>query len=462
MQGALTNSRIPRPRALLAGFAMVSVALASIVVHPVMAFALLAALCASLWLFERPDFGPWLLLLLIPLEEIGPLDFRASKAVKLGIAIVVACGLLASGRKSVAPDPYRWPFRLLLLSGVLSSTLAATPLNSMLGLASITIFVFYYTALRGSGVLNNDGALLLNMVVGGALASTVLCYFQLTQGYTGVLAAAEHRGLAAEGLFSTVWPGISRTCAAFNGPSAAGAFFAAASIAALTHAVTIRGHRLQYLAAGLACWADLLSTFSRGALLGAVAGLGFAFWRLGVLRRRSLAAAACMLVGVLLFFGTEGIQQFLRVGGDVTSTSPERVDAWQAAKVLVRRNPVLGIGFYQFQSASRGIAGTADMAQHPHNGLLKTLVEQGPVGACAYVLFLWTFIRSSRKTALCAGTPDARWIFSAIAGAGVSFFTQELVDANFTVGGSSIAMLFASMLAVQAGGIPPSHLPADR
>ena len=41
----------------------------------------------------------------------------------------------------------------------------------------------------------------------------------------------------------------------------------------------------------------------------------------------------------------------------------------------------------------------------------------------------------------------------AIAGEGASLFTQELFDANLTIGGSSIAILFAILLALQASEI---------
>ena len=53
---------------------------------------------------------------------------------------------------------------------------------------------------------------------------------------------------------------IERGSAAFNGPSAAGAFLAIAAAIALTHAQVFQRSRAKYLAAGGMCVLGLLAT----------------------------------------------------------------------------------------------------------------------------------------------------------------------------------------------------------
>ncbi len=449
MELAIPRAGAVREASLAVGFlGAIGIIAANAVLHAGVVLAFIAGPLLVLFVLARPELGVWLVILLTPLEVIGPLSFSMSKAAKLALTLLVATALLLTRRKDGTnqPDSYVWPFALIVISGFFSSLLAASPLTSLLGLASIAIFVLSYTAVRRSAVLTGKGTLLLRVLIWSAVLLTPLCFLQLTTGYSGVTSAAAE----AEDAFGTVWPGISRASAAFNGPNAAGAFFAVAAIAALTHAIVHRQRRLWYLLAAFLFVADVLTTFSRGALLGCILGLAFACWAMRLLsRRRLVALALCSAVALASLAATENVRKYLRIGADLVSVSPERVGAWQAAKVILKRNPVFGIGLYQFQTASRGIAGVADMPLHPHNGFLKALVEQGPAGGFAYLLFLWAFVRRSRETLRTVVSTSQKWVLGAIAGAGICLFTQELFDANFTLGGSSMAILFSCLLAIQ-------------
>jgi hypothetical protein len=50
-------------------------------------------------------------------------------------------------------------------------------------------------------------------------------------------------------------------------------------------------------------------------------------------------------------------------------------------------------------------------------------------------------------------------MFGSIGGIGVCLFTQELFDAGFTMGGSSLAILFATLLGLQVSLL--HSLPSD-
>ncbi len=236
MELAIPRAGAVREASLAVGFlGAIGIIAANAVLHAGVVLAFIAGPLLVLFVLARPELGVWLVILLTPLEVIGPLSFSMSKAAKLALTLLVATALLLTRRKDGTnqPDSYVWPFALIVISGFFSSLLAASPLTSLLGLASIAIFVLSYTAVRRSAVLTGKGTLLLRVLIWSAVLLTPLCFLQLTTGYSGVTSAAAE----AEDAFGTVWPGISRASAAFNGPNAAGAFFAVAAIAALTHAI---------------------------------------------------------------------------------------------------------------------------------------------------------------------------------------------------------------------------------
>jgi O-antigen ligase len=290
----------------------------------------------------------------------------------------------------------------------------------------------------------------MKFLVAGAIASAVLCLYQMTHGYSGIWGSAEQQSLASDQSYDTLWPLISRASAAFNGPNAAGAFLATATIAALIHVQLFRQFRWFYVGAFLVCWVGVLSTFSRGALLGAITGSIFSLWVLGWwTRSRAAVLASILIVSAGVVAMNRDVQDFFRLGADLASASPTRVDAWQAASVLIKRNPVFGIGFYEFHDLSQGIVGSSDTPVHPHNGFLKALVEEGPAGGFAYVLFMGTFFWNSKRSLRRVTALESRWLLASVAGIGTGLFTQELFDAGFVLGSSSLSILFSSLLALQ-------------
>ena len=434
-------------------FLVASAFLVCVVVHPILTCVLVLALGTLLVVHERTELAFWTVIFLTPFETIGPITFEMTKMFKLGLTAIVTLMLYLDSlghEKQDRSDPFRWPFIFLLISGIPASLLAKTPVISFAGLLSLCIFVFFYRAVRRHPALVSQGPFILKIIMAGAAVSALLCFYQMTHGYSGLWGSVEQQGLAENQSYDTLWPLIRRASAAFNGPNAAGGFLAMGAITGLVHGCMFRKSRGWYLAISLISVCGVLSTFSRGALLGTITGCIFALWVSGWWTYARAAVLAGVLASVLgMVVINQDVQSFFRLGADLGSASPTRVDAWQAASVLIKRNPVFGIGFYEFHDLSQGIIGSSDTPVHPHNGFLKALVEEGPVGGISYLLFIAAFLSNSKWRVQYATAPQDRWVLASIAGIGASLFTQEFFDAGFALGSSSLAILFASLLAIQ-------------
>jgi O-antigen ligase len=447
---------------------VLSVTVAYTVSNPLPALVIIIGAIAAFFALDRIALVVWLIVLLTPVETFLGVDFLLTKAVKLALVAFVACALLVNGPKQLERtrhdnyDPYSRSLFLLIATGFSATLLASSPLKSAIGLATLFLFVVYYLTLRTSAILPSVGPRLLRAVVYAAVPTAVLALLQLFQGYGGMLGSREQQATEAEGQVATLWPSIQRASATLNSPNAAGAFLAVSTLIAIVHFVVFRKHRGRSLLCAALSVLGVLATFSRGALLGLIVGLTFALWGLGGFkiqwRTMLIISVAAVVFGVA--FSLEEVRGYLRLGVDVVSTSGSRVDAWRAAASIIRRNPFLGIGFYEFQGASQGIIGDAVTPLHPHNGFLKTIVEQGPIGGFAYLLFLFAFLKTSIKSIRrFSQNPENRWMFGSIGGIGVCLFTQELFDAGFTMGGSSLAILFATLLGLQVSLL--HSLPSD-
>jgi O-antigen ligase len=292
----------------------------------------------------------------------------------------------------------------------------------------------------------------LKTVVLVSLPAASLAVTQSLFGYGSGLASNEQQAMARQEAFTTFWPSIQRACASFGSSNAAGAFFSAAGLVALLHALLLSRHRIRYLAMTGLLGLGLAATFSRGAIAGLLIGVLFIASVIGRSRLRWILAVS--LAGLLslgyIFTPMEQVLGYLRVNDDVLSASVSRVQAWQAAWTMIREHPLSGIGFYGFKQEMLVNEGDPQAPMHPHNGLLKGLVETGIFGGLAYLCYLAVFLRTATSTLRrCVQQPELLWIFSSIAAVGMCFFGQELVDAGLTMGGSSIAILFATLLGLQ-------------
>src|SRR5207245_4225216 len=98
----------------------------------------------------------------------------------------------------------------------------------------------------------------------------------------------------------------------------------------------------------------LMYTFSRGAYIAFLVGLGF----LGVVKQRKWLLV--MLVGLIGWqvFLPNSVQERITMTyteeGELESSAQTRVQVWEDAMQLFRTNPILGIGVYTLCYICRG------------------------------------------------------------------------------------------------------------
>src|SRR5947209_7530039 len=80
----------------LFALAALSVAAASSISNPWVTFFGLSLVFGALLVFSRPDLGVWLVVALSPIETVLNVDFFVTKAVKLGLASLIAVSLVAN------------------------------------------------------------------------------------------------------------------------------------------------------------------------------------------------------------------------------------------------------------------------------------------------------------------------------------------------------------------------------
>jgi putative inorganic carbon (hco3(-)) transporter len=138
----------------------------------------------------------------------------------------------------------------------------------------------------------------------------------------------------------------------------------------------------------------LLLTLTRGALVGAIAGLLVVM----VVQRRKgmmIGFVTAGLVALMVVPGLLGrfseVADTRAVGGAPTgNTLAWRLDYWTQVLPLANSNPITGIGLNMTQY------NTSD-AKQPHNDFIRAYVETGVIGLGAYLAVLWSLLAMGRQ-----------------------------------------------------------------
>jgi Flp pilus assembly pilin Flp len=454
MQPVRPSSLLEYPFCTLGAFGVVAVFLLSLIHDPTVVLVSLVFCCVVFSTVVYPVMGIFWLVALTPFESVANIAFMTLKVLKLAIIGMVGFRLYLAGRgKAKEHDPYRKVIYCLVAAALYCTLLAPSLRRSAQGLSQIVVFWALYWSVRRMRIDEKRSATVLYSLIAVAVPIALVAILQALTGYEGLLGSKEQQLDASQGVLATFWPSIQRASGTFGSSNAAGAFFAASALAAVLHVLLLRRGRLAYLFVTVTAVIALFLTFSRGAILGLLAGLLFAVCILGRARLRwtvSLSILGLMLV-LFVTMPLSTVLGYLRVDDeDLMSASVSRVRAWNGALVMIREHPVSGIGFYGFKEELESLDGSDDAPEHPHNGLLKAVVEEGALGGFAYLFYFAVFLKNSvASVRRFRGHPQLLWILCSIAVVGLSLFAQELVDAGLTMGGSSIAILFSILLGLQ-------------
>jgi O-antigen ligase len=140
------------------------------------------------------------------------------------------------------------------------------------------------------------------------------------------------------------------------------------------------------------CCYCILFSFSRGAYLGLIVGLV----TVGLFRSRwMLAVAAVIVLGWQLLLPAAVQQRILMTTEDAEegqhfdSSSQQRIELWEDAMTLFKRNPITGTGFETYSHMGR-----VGNFRDTHNYYVKVLAEMGVIGLAWYLLLLWKAFRA--------------------------------------------------------------------
>lgn len=164
---------------------------------------------------------------------------------------------------------------------------------------------------------------------------------------------------------------------------------------------------------------SVLFSYSRGAWLGFAAGMLY----LGLTRMKWMLVAALALAPfATVILPTAVVQRATMTyqGGELDSSSEERVEIWQHALATTMRDPIFGVGFdsYRYYRAGMELLDT-------HNMYVKALVETGIVGLSLLLLLWFSALRLGHKLAKSATDPFYRAL-----GAGFAAYMVSVIITN--------------------------------
>lgn len=215
------------------------------------------------------------------------------------------------------------------------------------------------------------------------------------------------------------------------GKNPAGSYEAAGIV--LAYAFVLRGGRWLVVATLLIDAAGLAASESRGAMLGAAAGV----LMVSVIMRRGVTAAVVVLAlfGALYFAVIAPGEAAKTTQSGSYSSATLRVVLWKDALHKIEAGPFLGTGARTYDDVAHG-------QFDPNNTFLLTWAEDGILGLIALVYMLVAFGRHAARWKRAENRREAA-LAAACAGLFVAQFAHSLVDVSWVRGLSSL--MFAAL-----------------
>jgi O-antigen ligase len=140
----------------------------------------------------------------------------------------------------------------------------------------------------------------------------------------------------------------------------------------------------------------LVSTGSRGGLLGTLFALGLVWWLSRNRIRSGILIGMVILAGLVVVSAVVPPEAFKRSeGAGILTNAGDRLYTWNRTIGYFMRNPILGVGWGQLESTvwQDDPYLAARTAVTAHNSLLKMLSESGLVGTVPFIVLCWHVLK---------------------------------------------------------------------
>ena len=321
---------------------------------------------------------PLLLLLLfaalIPLEGVVVIDGFGTISRLVGILFAVAYGAPRLGRLALgAMPPAAWAYlawAILSLGWAIDPDTALALLPTLLQLFLIAVLVADFVVQKPTIIR----PVLWTYSLSAAATAVIGVQVYLAQGLTGT------RAVAIQG----------------QDPAQYAAVLVPALVFGL-YEVLNGNHRILGGLISLLTTVGIVVSGTRGAWLACVVTVVLFIVPRLTLRGR-ITALATVLVLLVVAYQVPGVADLVaeRTGSALSSGGAGRTDIWSVAATVYQSNPVLGVGYANFP-----VAYTADVirasgvgsveflvGRAPHDLVVGTVIELGPIGLVLLALFL--------------------------------------------------------------------------
>jgi hypothetical protein len=338
------------------------------------ALAMVVVGCLALVSLRWPMLALFVFVAMIPIEQVVIIDGFGTIARLAGVLFAVSYLASRLGRVSLAAmPPAGWAFlawSLLSLGWAMDPNAAWAELPTLLQLFVIAVFVADVVVQRPEMVRS------ILWVYSGAAAATALIG---VQAYVALGPAADIRATALED----------------QNPAQFAAVLLPAVIFGLYELVA-GDRRILGGAIAFVTTVGVVVSGTRGAWLSvAVVVVLFILPKLQF-RRQVMAIAAALLIGAVTL-QIPGVANLVaeRAVTAVSSGGAGRTDIWTVGFSIYQSTPVLGVGYANFPVAYTGqaVRDAAVSTGHgvnrgPHNLVIGTLTELGPIGLLFLAMFL--------------------------------------------------------------------------
>jgi len=334
------------------------------------------------------------LLLYVRPNELFP-DALGTFPISRIVAVVAVVAYIAGKlggceRLTIVPTELKL-LSFIALLGVLFAPLAAAPGDSIEMLMDMFIKVIIIFILMINVITTQDRLrMMMNLVV---ICGTIFALLAIKSYLVGDFTIVQKKDVGVVGLRITGAVG-----GFFGNPNDLATSLNLLLPLAVTLALTNRGlKRVLYFVAGGILVGGVIVTFSRGGFLGLAAMGALLLWKAGRQNRAITALAFAAMFTVFLFAMPVGyagrITSMFNVGEDPTGSSQARHDLLDRAASIAAHHPIIGIGMGNFHIYSIH-------EQVAHNSYLEIASELGLAGLLAYVLLIFTPLRSLRRIEL--------------------------------------------------------------